>query len=209
MKAKVLFLDRDGVINIDTNYLYEINKCKFVPGLWEALKKANYEQIFVITNQSGIARGYFSLADYKALMSYIKANFTKNKLNLKEDFYCPHLGGCTCRKPAPGLLLRAKKKHNICMRKSCMIGDKLSDMQAGFSAGVRKLILLNKDYKKLDLKNKFVLFGCKNKKDLIKFVKSQANLRKNLVKLKIKKQKKLRFVRKIAIFACKSHLEWA
>lgn len=145
---KVAFLDRDGVINKETGYLYKISSFEFTYRCFEALsniKNKGYE-IIIFTNQSGIARGYYSEDDFHALMNWVKSTLTNHQISIKDIFFCPHHPNgvvkkykkdCECRKPKPGMLLDAIKKHDIDMDSSFVVGDKISDVRAGFSAGIK------------------------------------------------------------------------
>ena len=153
MTIKTIFLDRDGVINEDINYLHKIEDCKFVDGIFNACKyfqKLNYK-IIIITNQSGIARGYFSLDDFNELTLKMVETLAKAGVPVEKVYFCPHHKNgnvvkfsieCCCRKPAPGLLLRAQEEFNIDMGNSVMFGDKYSDYDAAIRAGVENIYLI-------------------------------------------------------------------
>jgi len=151
MPIKTIFLDRDGVINKEINYLHKIDDFKFIDGVFEIcqyLISLDYK-IIVITNQSGIARGYFTKHDYEIIMNWMLAQFNKNGINILDVFHCPHLpeSNCKCRKPMPGMLLDAKAKHNIDMRNSWLIGDKEEDIIAANSSGISNTILVKSGHK--------------------------------------------------------------
>ena len=151
-KKKIVFLDRDGVINIDKHYLYKIEEFEFTDNLFEACKyfiSLNYE-IIVITNQSGIGRKYFSEDDFKKLTAWMLNEFKKNGIKILDVFYCPHTPNenCSCRKPKPGMILQANDKHNIDFENSWLIGDKISDINAGINAGIKNTILITSEYLK-------------------------------------------------------------
>ena len=146
MPIKTIFLDRDGVINHEVNYLHKISDLKFIDGIFEAcisFKKLGY-QIIIISNQSGISRGYYSDEDYHKLTKWLVNKFKQNNVNLLDTFYCPHSpkDQCNCRKPKPGMFLQAKKIHNIDMKKSWMIGDQETDIQAAMASGIKNTILV-------------------------------------------------------------------
>ena len=114
MAIKTIFLDRDGVINKDINYLYKVKDFIFVDGVFSAclyFKKLNYK-IIIITNQSGISRGYYTERDYQNLTDWMLKKFKGNEIDILDIFHCPHLpsDNCKCRKPEPGMLLEAQKK---------------------------------------------------------------------------------------------------
>ena len=179
---KVLFLDRDGVINKDLNYVHKKEDFYFKYGIFKLLKKAierKYE-IIIITNQSGIGRGFYSEKDFWDLMSWVQKIFLKKKISIKKIYFCPHhpthaIGEykkvCKCRKPNSLLFEKAKKEFNIDMGKSVMIGDKETDLEAAQKAGVSKLILLNTvkmSENKTFIKAKSIMFILKNFKSFFK-----------------------------------------
>lgn len=144
---KVIFLDRDGVINVDVNYLYRIEDLTFMPGALEALAlavRAGYELI-VVTNQSGVARGYYTEDDVKKLHTYMGKKMEEQGAPVLQFYYCPHHEKgtvpaytmvCDCRKPEPGMILKAMEDYSIDRAKSFMIGDKPSDVEAAHRAGL-------------------------------------------------------------------------
>jgi len=145
---RAVFLDRDGVINEDFGYVGKIEDFKFRDGIFELLKllqDLGYT-LFVITNQSGIARGYYSKEDFLKLSKWMIDELKKRKIFIKDIEYCPHhpkiTGECECRKPKPGMILNLAKKYNIILEDSILIGDKLSDIEAGKNAGIKKLYLI-------------------------------------------------------------------
>ncbi len=150
---KALFLDRDGVINIDHGYLYQAEQFEFIDGVFEACKQfqqAGYE-IVVVTNQSGIGRGYYTEKDFHELTKWMLAEFAKQDIQILDVMFCPHhpekalpqyLQDCDCRKPAPGMLLEAISKHQIDPKMSIMVGDKSSDLEAAINADVKNKFLV-------------------------------------------------------------------
>lgn len=144
---KVLFLDRDGVINVDVNYLYRVEDLQFVPGAPEALVaavNAGYDLI-VVTNQSGIARGYYTEKDMHTLHEEINRRLTAQGAPILHFYYCPHhvqgtvpefTKECECRKPKSGLLRQAMSDYEIDQSLSFMVGDKPSDITAAEGAGL-------------------------------------------------------------------------
>ena len=141
---KALFLDRDGVINIEKNYVYKIEDFEFVDGIFELCRKYQEEGylLFVITNQAGIARDYYTEEDFQTLTTWMLDEFKKEGIKITKVYYCPHhpefTGECACRKPKPGMILQAEKEFDLDLRNSVLIGDKMSDIEAGKVAGVSK-----------------------------------------------------------------------
>jgi len=152
VKNKVLFLDRDGVINIDKGYVHKIEDFESIDGIFDLCKKAQEKgyEIIVITNQAGIARGYYTEEDFFKLTKWMRKEFEKRGISVLDVFYCPHhpdfTGECECRKPKPGMILKAVKKYNIDLDKSILVGDKLSDIEAGKRAGIENLFFLKSKY---------------------------------------------------------------
>ena len=144
---KALFLDRDGVINVEVNYLHKIEDFVFIDGIFELCKY--YIDlgfiIIVVTNQSGIARDYYTEEDFKMLTSWMINEFKKNNIEIKKVYHCPHhpdfSSTCSCRKPKPGMLLQAQKDFDIDMKNSIMIGDKERDIEAALNAGLKETYL--------------------------------------------------------------------
>ncbi len=144
---KALFLDRDGVINVDKSYVYKACDFEFKEGIFALcvlFLQKGYE-IFVITNQSGIARGFYSEKDFENLSEFMLAEFAKKGVEIKKVYHCPHLDGCECRKPKPGMILQAQAEFDIDLANSVLIGDNITDMQAGKNAGVKTLCLVKND----------------------------------------------------------------
>ena len=144
---KVLFLDRDGILNEDVSYLYKISDLKWVPGIFDALRlarEAGYELI-VVTNQSGVARGMFTEEDVQNLHEHMQDELLMEGIPLLDIYYCPHLEGaampaydvvCDCRKPKPGMILQAMEDHPIDSHESFLIGDSPRDVEAAHGAGI-------------------------------------------------------------------------
>ncbi|MCC6142907.1 MAG: HAD family hydrolase [Candidatus Hydrogenedentes bacterium] len=143
---KAAFLDRDGTLIEDRDYLRDPSDIVFLPGVLEALRRlrgAGY-LLIVITNQSGVARGYFTLADLEAVHEELRRQFSQAGIHLDAIYACPHgpEDGCDCRKPLPGLTRRAAREWDIDLGRSVTVGDKLRDVEAGQSAGCGTNILL-------------------------------------------------------------------
>jgi len=171
---KVLFLDRDGVINKEKNYLYKIEDFEFIDGVFETCRyfqKLGY-LIVVITNQAGIARGKYTEQDFHILTDWMIAEFKKEKISISQVYYCPHhpdfTGECGCRKPKPGMLLRAKDELDVDLNLSILVGDKNSDVEAGINAGVGEMFLITTGHKIRN--NKFNVKILNNLKDLLNIV---------------------------------------
>jgi D-glycero-D-manno-heptose 1,7-bisphosphate phosphatase len=173
MPIKTIFLDRDGVINKEKNYLHKIEDFEFIKGVFDACKHFNNLdfKIIIITNQSGIARGFYSKNDYKILTQWMKNQLMENGVNILDVFYCPHLpkDKCWCRKPSPGMLIDAQEKYNIEMKKSWLIGDKEDDIIAANKAGIFNTILVKSGHKidKSPSKAKFILDSIVDSKTII------------------------------------------
>ena len=173
MTIKTIFLDRDGVVNKETGYLHKIEDFKFINGVFEACQ--HYEQlgykIVIVTNQSGISRGYYSEDDFRKITDWMITQFNKNNIQILDTFHCPHspISKCDCRKPKPGMLLAAKKKYNINMLESWMIGDKETDITAAISSGINNIILVKSGHKinEADSRAKFIIDSINQSSQLI------------------------------------------
>ena len=143
----VIFLDRDGVINENrTDYVKNVNEFRFLPGSCTAiaeLTRARY-RIFVCTNQAGIARGLISLETLKEIHCHMLAQIAKVGGNIEKIYFCPHMKdeGCLCRKPQPGMLFQARDEFVLDLSQAVFVGDSLSDVRAGFAAGVQPILVL-------------------------------------------------------------------
>jgi len=145
---KALFLDRDGVINKEKNYLYKIEDFEFIDGVFEVCRYFQDKGylIIIVTNQAGIARGKYTEENYQRLTRWMLEEFKKKNITITKVYHCPHhpdfTGECECRKPKPGMLLRAKEEFGIDMEHSILVGDKNSDIEAGLSAGIGSSFLI-------------------------------------------------------------------
>ena len=151
MPIKTIFLDRDGIINREINYLHKIDDFEFTDGIFDAclyFLNLGYK-IIIITNQSGISRGYFTESDYQKVTQWMLNQFKYKNISILDVFHCPHGpdSTCDCRKPNPGMFLQAKAKHNTNMTLSWMIGDKERDIIAANKAGINNTIMLKTDHK--------------------------------------------------------------
>jgi len=148
-----LFLDRDGVVNIEKNYLHKVEDFEFIDDIFALCKK--YQTlgylIVIVTNQSGIARGYYSEEDFALLTRWMVDVFDRENIHITDVYHCPHhpdiSGECSCRKPEPGMLLAAAKQHNIDLEKSLLIGDSERDITAAHRAGLKETYLFSPDAK--------------------------------------------------------------
>ncbi len=161
-KTKALFLDRDGIINVDHGYVYKQESFEFKKGIFQLCQQAQKKGyiIIVITNQSGIARGYYSEQDFLLLTEWMTDEFMKRGVTISDTFYCPHhpkvkqegndldkyRKECDCRKPKAGLIFSAEKKHHLNLTESIFIGDKYSDMEAAKVATIPTRLLINSQY---------------------------------------------------------------
>lgn len=149
---KVIFLDRDGVINHEVNYLHKIDDFKYTNNCIKALKKIRCLgfEIIVITNQAGIAKGIFSEDSYHKLTNHYLEDLSLNGVDVLDVYFCPHHKDatinqykfdCKNRKPNPGMILHAIEKYSIDKENSYLVGDKISDIQAGLSAGIESVLV--------------------------------------------------------------------
>lgn len=147
MAVPAAFLDRDGVINVDSGYVGRWEAFEYLPEAIEGLKLLQTAgfQLIVVTNQSGIARGYYTEDDFLRLTEIMKADLANKGVNLSAVYYCPYLEDADLeayrtaselRKPEPGMLLKAAEEHCLDLSRSIMVGDKSSDMVAAERAGV-------------------------------------------------------------------------
>lgn len=153
MKHKAAFIDRDGSLIVEKGYLDDVKKVKFYSrsiAALKMLKEAGFKAV-VVTNQSGIARGYFTEKFVKDTHGHINALLKKHGLKIDGFYYCPHhqkavrekyRKDCSCRKPNTGMLDAAVLKFKIDLKKSVTIGDKLSDVKLGHNAGAKGILVL-------------------------------------------------------------------
>jgi len=152
-KRRAAFLDRDGTINVEKRYLHKTEDFEFIPGAPEAIKslKAAGFLVVVVSNQSGIARGYFDEDAVEKLHRHIQGELICLGTSIDAFYFCPHhpdegLGEykvvCDCRKGQPGMLLQAARDHNIDLSRSFMVGDKIADIEAAENAGCKPIMVL-------------------------------------------------------------------
>jgi len=152
--TRALFIDRDGVINVDHGYVHRIDQFEFIPGIFELARFVTGElrwPIIVATNQAGIGRGYFDEAAYEALTQWMCERFRREGAPLARIYHCPYhaqhgVGAYKIdhpwRKPQPGMLLQAASDFGISLSDSVLIGDRMSDIEAAAAAGIGFRILL-------------------------------------------------------------------
>jgi D-glycero-D-manno-heptose 1,7-bisphosphate phosphatase len=154
---KALFLDRDGIINVDHGYVFQKEEFEFFEDIFAVCLDAQNKgyEIFVITNQSGIARGKYTVEQFEELSLWMVNEFKSKGIVISDVYHCPHhpdkglgeyLQACHCRKPEPGMILLAANEHKIDLENSVFIGDKVSDMQAAELAGIQNRIILIDQY---------------------------------------------------------------
>ena len=153
MSKPAVFLDRDGVINVDRGYVHKRDEFEYIDGVFDAVKKCKDMGylLVLVTNQSGIARGMFTEEQFETLTEWMDWNFAENDIDFDGIYYCPHhpeatveqyKEECDCRKPSPGMFMSAQSFLDIDMENSVMIGDKKEDMMAAQAAGVGTRILV-------------------------------------------------------------------
>lgn len=169
---KALFLDRDGVVNKEKNYLYKIEEFEFIDGVFETCKyfQGKGYLIIIITNQAGIARGRYTEEDFEILTKWMTKEFEKENIKISKVYHCPHhpdfSGECECRKPNPKMILEAQKDFNIDLKNSILIGDKNSDIEAGINSGIEVNYLVSTGH--VITTNLFNVHMINNLKELIK-----------------------------------------
>lgn len=149
MGQAAVFLDRDGTINAEKGYVHKIGDWEWLPGAVDAIRHLNKLglPVIVITNQAGVARGYYDEAAIDRLHAWVSGTLAQQGARIDAYYYCPHhpdFGAdrnCGCRKPKPGLLLRARDQLGLDLERSYMVGDKISDVQAAQAANVRPLMV--------------------------------------------------------------------
>lgn len=157
-RPKAAFIDRDGVINVERHYVHRIEDFELLPGVAQGLRRlreAGY-QLVVVTNQAGIARGYYDEAALHTLHAHMRQLLADQGVTLDAIYFCPHhpqgqvaalAVECDCRKPAPGMLLQAARDLDLDLAASVLVGDKLSDIQAGQRAGVGRTAVVDSGHR--------------------------------------------------------------
>ncbi|XPV67620.1 MAG: D-glycero-beta-D-manno-heptose 1,7-bisphosphate 7-phosphatase [Halarcobacter sp.] len=166
---KAIFLDRDGVVNIEKEYLHTIEEFEFIEGLIDTLKILQKEGylLFIITNQSGIARGYYSYDDFKRLNSWMLDKFDENGVKISQVEFCPHVpeDNCSCRKPKTGMIDNILKNFSIDLENSWLIGDKSSDIKCAINANIKNTIQVKTGHS-FDEKKSLANYVCQSIKDV-------------------------------------------
>jgi D-glycero-D-manno-heptose 1,7-bisphosphate phosphatase len=167
MLTKALFLDRDGVINVNHGYVCTINDFDFIDGIFDLVSTATElgYLVIVITNQAGIARGFYSEEDFHTLNEWMCRKFELIGVNIDRVYFSPfhpteglgkYLKDDFFRKPNPGMILEAELDFDIDLKSSVLIGDKISDIQAGLSAGIGKNILFSPEGEQIESTLQFI-----------------------------------------------------
>lgn len=152
MNHKAVFLDRDGVINDDTGhyYIYKPEDFKINAGIMDGLKLLTQHgfKLVVVTNQGGVAKGIYTEADVNKVHDHFKKELEKHHITLDAIYYCPHhteVMACDCRKPKPGMILKALSDWSIDASRSYLIGDSVRDIEAGENAGLKQCFKIEKN----------------------------------------------------------------
>lgn len=172
---KAVFLDRDGVITKEPPYYaHKIDQLVLIPKSAEAIRLLNESgfKVVVVSNQSGVARGYYQEKDIQIYNSEMKRRLEEKGAHIDAIYYCPHYSkatiekykiDCDCRKPKPGMLKRAEKDLNLDLKGSFLIGDKMNDIEAGYRAGCKTILVLtgqgndeSKKISKMDIKPNYI-----------------------------------------------------
>ncbi|MDZ7817701.1 MAG: D-glycero-beta-D-manno-heptose 1,7-bisphosphate 7-phosphatase [Aliarcobacter sp.] len=166
---KAIFLDRDGIINIDKNYVFKIEDFEFVKNIFPSLR---YLQdldflLFIVTNQSGIGRKYYTEKDFIKLTEWMLEKFDEEQIFITSIEYCPHHpdDDCKCRKPKIGMIENILEKYDIDLSRSWLIGDRMSDVNCARNAGIKNIIRIDNNIKKINFSEYY--YECKD----INFVK--------------------------------------
>ncbi|WP_416182659.1 D-glycero-alpha-D-manno-heptose-1,7-bisphosphate 7-phosphatase [Helicobacter anatolicus] len=183
MDLKAVFFDRDGVVNKDFGYVYKQEDFIFLEGIFEVLeffKKRGY-LLILVTNQSGIGMGYYTIEDFKELSQYMQKEIKKRlRFNFDGIYFCPHTAQeeCLCRKPNPGMIQKAIKDFKINVSESILIGDRVRDIEAAHHAGIKYKILLQnavyqEDIKTLTKENIEYCFQAKYLKEIVNIISNE------------------------------------
>jgi D-glycero-D-manno-heptose 1,7-bisphosphate phosphatase len=171
---KALFLDRDGVINKDHGYVFQKENFHFIDGIFDFVLEFQKRGflIFVVTNQSGIARKYYTEKDFSEVTDFMISEFQKREIKITKVYHCPchedfpdergHGKECKCRKPSPNMLFKAQKEFDVNLQESLIIGDKKSDIEAGQKANLKlNYLFLEQEEKKLNFDKIWDIYNSK------------------------------------------------
>ena len=141
---KAIFLDRDGVLVEDLGYHHKLVDLKLIPNAVEGLNLLKNFKLIIITNQSGIGRGYYKMKDFDNFNGHLIKKLKKHNIKIEKTYVCPHKpeDNCECRKPKTKLIKDAEKEFNIDLSESFMIGDKKIDVEMGYNAGCKSILVL-------------------------------------------------------------------
>ena len=172
---KAVFLDRDGVVNIEKDYLYKIEDFEFIDGLFDSLKylqDLDYK-LFIITNQSGIARDYYTKEDFDKLTFWMLKEFEKRDIKISQVELCPHGpdDNCSCRKPKTAMIENILKNFSIDLKNSWLIGDKSSDILCAKNANIKNTIQVKSGHD-FDENESQANYICNSIKDINQIIKN-------------------------------------
>lgn len=146
---KAIFLDRDGTLIEDKGYEHKIETLRIYSGVIEGLKLLKEDYLFfIITNQSGIEKGYYTVEDFHNFNNHLLKNLEEHNIKIEQTYFCPHISGCECKKPSTKFIEEIVSLYNINLEKSWVIGDHLSDIEMGIRAGCKTVYLLTGHGKK-------------------------------------------------------------
>ena len=161
--TKAIFVDRDGVLVEDFGYVHKIEDFKLVKNAVEGLKLLKNYKLFIVTNQSGIGRGYYKFEDFLNYNNRVLKELEKHKIKIQKTYYCPHKpeDNCDCRKPKTKFLKEAEKEYGIDLKKSYVIGDKKADVELGRNASCKSILVLTGNGRKTrkEIKPDFIAKG--------------------------------------------------
>ncbi len=148
--SRAVFLDRDGVLIEERNYLHRVEDVVFIPGAAMALRRLSAAgfRLFIVTNQSGVGRGYFTMADVEKVHAHLEREFDRAGVRFQKIYVAPEAPGQPShgRKPSPQFLFDARDELGVDLAQSYVVGDKLIDLECGWNAGVKKAILVRTGY---------------------------------------------------------------
>jgi len=142
--TKAILIDRDGVLVEDIGYHHKLEDFKLVPNAVEGLKLLKDYKLIIVTNQSGIGRGYFTIKDFENFNNHLIQELKKHNIKIEKTYFCPHKpeDNCDCRKPKTKFLKKAEKEFRIDLKKSFVIGDKKEDIEMGKNVGCKTVLVL-------------------------------------------------------------------